>query len=78
MTPVGAAWICGQAFTKRIRFKVEEVLKLRADKWEKMLDMNGSEPAKICMKTFMIVLHFKTNRNWDVIGGMVWNMPFLG
>jgi len=24
-----------QAFTKRIRFKIEEVLKLRADKWEK-------------------------------------------
>ena len=50
MTPVGAAWICGQAFTKRIRFKIEEVLKLRADKWEKMLDMNGSEPAKIFMR----------------------------
>lgn len=41
---------CGQAFTKRIRFKIEEVLKLRADKWEKMLDKNGSEPAKIFVR----------------------------
>ena len=49
-TPEGDVWICGQAFSKRIRFKIEEVLKLRADKWEKMLDMNGSEAAKISMR----------------------------